>query len=89
MKKNYRALFRTGVKLLWMQITLLAPEVLHGKAWNDGQSAKPLVPEFEDFHGNVPCTKSHLYCADMGGFATKFDGEANGRSGTEDTPPVE
>ncbi|KAF8850453.1 hypothetical protein BDZ45DRAFT_708349 [Acephala macrosclerotiorum] len=54
----------------WMVITVLAPEVVIGKAFLDHAWAKAKLKEFEDFaaRDKVPWTLTHMYFANMGFF---------------------
>ncbi|KAF8847290.1 hypothetical protein BDZ45DRAFT_665973 [Acephala macrosclerotiorum] len=73
-QKHVRAMKRFGKKIKWMMFSLLAPEWLLGKALSDLMSASLLVKKFHEFTDtdDVTWTKSHVFLANMGGFAIQF-----------------
>ena len=74
-----RALHRAWTKIKWMLITLVAPELVLGKAVNDTVSTKILAKQFDKFAraDKVPWTRKHTYFANMGGFGIKFNSKSS------------
>ncbi|TLD16238.1 uncharacterized protein PgNI_00562 [Pyricularia grisea] len=73
--KYKRDIWRTGTKIMWMFITLIAPEYILGKAWSEYRSVKCLAKRFEvqSEIDDVPWTAMHTHFANMGGFTIKFN----------------
>ncbi|CZR50406.1 uncharacterized protein PAC_00278 [Phialocephala subalpina] len=73
-QKYVRGMKRFGKKIKWMMFSLLAPEWLLGKALGDLMSASLLEKKFREFaySDDVPWMKSHVFLANMGGFAIQF-----------------
>nr|CDL70795.1 vegetative incompatibility protein 3a [Cryphonectria parasitica] len=78
-------------KIRWMVITLLAPEVLFGKAITDLRSCAlhtPLLLEFA-YEDDVPWTRYHTCLADMGGFILTIPHETDEEKPTDAEPKVQ
>ncbi|KAK5062527.1 hypothetical protein LTR84_004600 [Exophiala bonariae] len=73
-----RYLYQTCIKAKWMVITVLAPEIISGKACADWLSAKGNVRKMNESsftelaEGTVQWTYTHSFFADMGGIEIHF-----------------
>ncbi|KUJ16975.1 uncharacterized protein LY89DRAFT_585846 [Mollisia scopiformis] len=67
-QKYVRASFRTCTKIKWMLMNVVAPEWALGKAWSDYRSVASLEASFKPYEWS----RSHIYLANMGGFAISF-----------------
>ena len=61
----------------WMLATMIAPEILLGKAWGDLEDAKFLLDALQGFatEDGVPWTLTHSLFANMGGFVIRVNTE--------------
>lgn len=80
--------------LKWMVITILAPETLVGKGWDDLVSARKMYRKLRDQarKDGVPWTVTHAHFTRMGGFVVRSNqGSASTESvaGVEDRPVKE
>ncbi|KAE8154576.1 hypothetical protein BDV25DRAFT_135746 [Aspergillus avenaceus] len=74
-RQNYiRAARRFFSKVKWMVFNLLAPEWTLAKAWADYRSVQFIEYQYKRFQeiDGVPCSRSHIHFANMGGFVIKF-----------------
>jgi hypothetical protein len=69
-----RNMYLTARKLWWMFITLMAPEIILGKALSDLVSARRTSAEMAQYvrEDGVAWTLTHTFLANMGGFAIEF-----------------
>ncbi|EHK98637.1 hypothetical protein M7I_5521 [Glarea lozoyensis 74030] len=76
--KLRRTLKRAWTRVKWMVITLIAPEFLAGKAFQDFMMARKSRNQMRKFVGTdcVSWSLAHAYYANMGGFILKVDPEA-------------
>jgi hypothetical protein len=60
--------------LKWMLISIIAPEVILGSAWNEWRGAKASCEEMQQFaqQDGVEWTVVHGFYANMGGFVAKL-----------------
>jgi hypothetical protein len=63
----------------WMLATMVAPEILLGKAWCDLDCARSELDRMKEFaaEDGVPWTLTHSLFANMGGFAIRNDTEGS------------
>jgi hypothetical protein len=59
----------------WRLATVIAPEIILGKAWGDLADAKAALKELQKFaeEDGVPWTLTHSLLANMGGFVIRFN----------------
>jgi hypothetical protein len=59
----------------WMLITIIAPELILGKAWGDVDDAREDLQELQEFAklDDVPWSMTHSLFANMGGFVIRFN----------------
>ena len=76
---------RTLTKVKWMLITLVAPEFLVGRAFQDFMMARKSRDEMRKFFetDRVRWTLTHAYYANMGGFILKANSSVSSRSGQD------
>lgn len=67
------SLKRGGTRIKWMLITLIVPEFLVGRAFQDFMMARKSEHQMKEFDetNHVKWTRTHSYYANMGGFALK------------------
>lgn len=72
-QKLKETLKRSGTKVKWMLVTLIVPEFLVGRAFQDWMMAKKSLSQMKDFaeEDDVKWTLTHAYYANMGGFILK------------------
>jgi hypothetical protein len=72
-QKLKETLQRSGTKVKWMIVTLIVPEFLVGRAFQDWMMAKKSFSQMKEFaeKDDVKWTLTHAYYANMGGFILK------------------
>ena len=82
------SLKRGGTRIKWMLITLIVPEFLVGRAFQDFMMARKSEHQMKEFDetNHVKWTRTHFYYANMDGFLLKVGSPYTSHYAEQDTP---